>query len=81
MELVLICIDCRRVISKLVLTFIKQSNKTEVLELFARILSWTEEEKKQAGMYKSQRGWLPSLWGSSAASSAESKSNSTSEKV
>ena len=59
--------------SKLLVTYLKQTNKSEVLELIARILNWTEEEKKEIGMLSKPGSWGLSLFGSRDSKSSDAK--------
>lgn len=51
--------------TKLIVTYLSQGKKQEVLSLMARILNFTEEEMQKVGLISS-KGWIPFLRSSSS---------------
>lgn len=56
-------------VSKLIVTYLSQGKKQDVLSLMARILNFTEEEMQKVGLI-STKGWIPFLRRSSSSSTS-----------
>lgn len=54
----------RRVVAQLIVTYLSQGKKQEVLQLMAKMLNFSQEELYKVGLTHT-KGWIPFLRGSS----------------